>query len=64
MGSTLDCKFLTMPAPVANYCVEQGRVYIGGGHCAIATPLGRKSLAMQPNPALKVPQHLTKPFFS
>ena len=24
----------------------------------------RKSLATQPNPALKLPQHLTKPFFS
>ena len=34
IGSTLHCKFLTMPAPVANYFVEQGRgVFRRGALC-------------------------------
>ena len=34
IGSTLHCKFLTMPAPVANFFVEQGRgVFRRGALC-------------------------------
>ena len=43
IGSTLHYKFLTMPALVANYFVEQGRGIFRGA-CAIAPPppLGRQ----------------------
>ena len=40
IGSTLHCKFLSMPAPVANYCVEQSRVVFRREALCLGPPFG------------------------
>ena len=69
IGSTLHCKFLTKPAPVANYCVEQSRGLFRRGALCQSYPFGspvmfeylrivRKIEPCLPHPPLKFGQKI------